>query len=163
VADEAPKLHIDSDWKDEVERERQKMAEKEQKSPPQGGPGGEQELPPADFKSLMGTLVTPAMLYLGGMPDPQTGQAVVSLELARHYIDLLALLEDKCKGNLTDEESEELGQVLNELRKRFVEIKKHVESLPPEAFQQGGAPGGAGQPNIQPPPPPPTPGNLGTP
>ncbi len=159
MPDEAPKLHIDSDWKEEVERERAKLAEKEKKATPQGE-RGEQDLPPADFKSLLGTLVTPAMLYLGGMPDPQTGQAVVSLELARHYIDLMSLLEEKCKGNLTEEETEELAQVLSELRRRYVEIKKHIASLPPEAFAQPGGGQGGVQPGIQPPP---TPGNLGMP
>lgn len=158
AADESPKLHIDSDWKEEVERERAKLAEKEKASDTGRAGGKEQELPPADFRSLMGTLVTPAMLYLGGMPDPQTGQAVVSLELAQHYIDLLALLEEKCKGNLTEEESQELSQILHELRLRYVEIKKHLASMPPEAFSQGG---GAGAPGVQPAPPPPSPGGFG--
>ncbi len=83
----------------------------------------------------MGTLVTPAVLYLGGMPDPQTGQAVVSLDLARHYIDLIGVLEEKCQGNLTEDESTELAQVLSELRNRFVEMGKHLASMPPRGLR----------------------------
>lgn len=149
--EQSPKLHIDSDWKDEVERERAKLAEKEQDAGGAEGQPGPGDIPPADFKSLMGTLVTPAVLYLGGMPDPQTGQAVVSLELARHYIDLIGVLEEKCQGNLTEDEAGELSQVLSELRKRFVEMGQHLASMPPEALSQ--------QPGSQPP----TPGNLQTP
>ncbi|MCK4871560.1 MAG: DUF1844 domain-containing protein [Phycisphaerales bacterium] len=142
---EGPKLHIDSDWKAEVEQEKSKMAEKERHAKVQGGDAtgaklGPGELPPADFKTLMSTLVTPAMLYLGGIPDPQTGQAVVSLELARHHIDLLAVLEDKCKGSLTDDEAKDLATIIYELRNRYVEISQHIASMPAQGAPAGTSP-----------------------
>lgn len=136
--DENLKLHIDSDWKAEVEQEKSKLEELDQMEEDKSA-SGEGRIPPADFRTLMSTLVTPALLYLGGIPDPQTGQAVVSLEMATHYIDLLAVLEEKTKGNLSEEESKELTMIINDLRARFVELSKHIASLPPEAFKQGPA------------------------
>jgi hypothetical protein len=71
-------------------------------------------------------MVTQALMYMGAFPDPETGRAVVSLEYARLHIDLLAVLEEKTKGNLTPEEAEGLVQVISELRLRYVEISKAV-------------------------------------
>lgn len=159
---EGPKLHIDSDWKAEVEREREKLVEQDKKAAEQTGPAG-QQMPPADFRTLMSTLVTPALLYLGGIPDPQTGQAVVSLELASHHIDLLAVLEEKTKGNLAEEEASDLASVLSELRARFVEISRHVEQMAATGqLKEAQGPAGPAMPGGMPPGPPPT-GGLQTP
>src|SRR5262249_17322857 len=108
-----------------------------------GGPGG-REMPPADFRSLVGTLVTQALMYLGGFPDPETGRAIVSLEYPSLYIDLLGVLETKTKGNLTAEESSDLTQALNELRLRFVEISQMMAEMAKQRAAGGGAGGGAG-------------------
>ena len=59
---------------------------------------------------------------LGAYSDPQSGGVVVDLPGAKFAIDLLAVLEEKTKGNLDEEESKEIGTVLNELRSRFVQI-----------------------------------------
>lgn len=131
--DQPSKIIIDSDWKAQAQKEREKLAEKDKQtaakaSPqPAAGASGEPEgMPPADFQSLVGTMVTQALMYMGGFPDPQTGRALVSLEHARFHIDLLAVLEEKTRGNVTPEESSDLGAAVNELRMRFVEITRAV-------------------------------------
>lgn len=150
--DTKPKIIIDSDWKSQAQAEKDKMAAEEAKkaaSKPTaaaggaGGRGGPREMPAADFQSLMGTLVTQALLYMGGFPDPKTGRAMVSMDYARFHIDLLAVLEAKTKNNLTPEESAEITQVLNELRMRYVELGKAIEEMAKEQAA-GGGPGGLG-------------------
>jgi len=150
---EQPKIIIDSDWKSQAQAEKERLAAKEReaaaKAPPAGaggaagpGAGGREELPPADFQSLIGTLVTQALIYLGGFPDPQTGRAIFSPEHARFHIDLLGVLEVKCKGNLTAEEEADLTQALHELRLRYVEIGRAVQAM--AAREKAGAAGQMG-------------------
>lgn len=158
---EQPKIIIDSDWKAQAQKEREKLAASEKeaaakaRSSPSGldpagrgglggGPGGGQQMPPADFQSLVGTMVTQALLYMGGFPDPATGRAIVSLEHARFNIDLLAVLEEKTKGNLTAEEASDMSTALNELRLRFVEIAKAIAQATKEGRLRSGAGGGEG-------------------
>ncbi len=133
-----PKIIIDSDWKAEAQAEKEKLAEQEAQS---GGADdatrGQGKLPPADFRTLMGMLASQAIMYMGGVADPQTGKAMFDPEASTHLIDLLAILEEKTKGNLTDEESQELSGVIHELRSRFVEIAQMIA-------QQQGMGGGMG-------------------
>lgn len=120
----APRLHIDSDWKAQAQAEKERLArieaEREKERGARGG-GGPDELPPADFKSLVGVLASQALMGLGAYADPQ-GRVVVDLLGSRFSIDLLGVLEEKTKGNLSDEEAKELGAILGELRSRFVQI-----------------------------------------
>jgi hypothetical protein len=68
------------------------------------------------------SLASSAAIHFGDLPDPNTGQlAEVNLDGAAQMIDILALLEEKTRGNLTMEERQVLEQVLYELRLRFVE------------------------------------------
>lgn len=136
------KILIDDDWKSQAQAEREKLAEAEAKAEAAKGEGGKGELPPADFRGLLGTLASQAIMYLGGMVDPKTGGAMVDLEVSRMYIDLLAVLEEKTKGNLSEEEQEELTGVLQELRARYVEISKLLAAQLAKQREQGG--GGAG-------------------
>lgn len=139
MADEtgdAPKLIIDSDWKNEAQAEREKLAASEKQAGAAGSEGGPEEMPEADFRGLMGMLATQALMYMGGINDPSTGKPVFDPMYAQHMIDLLGVLEEKTKGNLTDEETGEISGVLHELRSRFVELMQIV------AKQQGAAPAG---------------------
>ena len=156
-----PKIVIDSDWKAQAQKERERLAAKEKEAAekakpkataPAGFPGAEsgeqgdpheQGMPPPDFQALVGTMVTQCLLYMGGFPDPQTGRAIVSLEHARFHIDLLATLEEKTKGNLTEDEATDLKMALNELRMRFVEIVKAVAQASKDGRlnRPAGAPG----------------------
>ena len=122
---DAPKIHVDSDWKEEAQAEKERLAQKEQEraenSEPKPG-----ELPPANFKSLMGVLASQALMGLGMYGDKETGKAIVDLPGSKFAIDLLGVLQEKCKGNLEEDESKELDQVLTELRSRFVQIAQAV-------------------------------------
>ena len=74
------------------------------------------------FTTFVVSLASSAAIHFGDLPDPSTGQrAEVNLEGAAQMIDILALLEEKTRGNLTLEEREVLEQVLYELRLRFVD------------------------------------------
>lgn len=85
----------------------------------------EPEIPPARFDILIQLLGSQALLALGLIPDPQ-GQTEVRLPLARHFIDMLGVLEAKTKGNLTDDEAKTLERTLHELRVLFLDRSKGV-------------------------------------
>ena len=82
------------------------------------------ELPTIDLTTLVLSLSHSVLLSLGDAPDPATGERLVDLPLARQTIDLIALLQEKTRGNLTGEEERVLSQALFDLRMRFVEIVK---------------------------------------
>lgn len=144
-----PKLIIDSDWKSQAEAERQKLSEQEKQHAQQSS---ERELPPADVLGIVQILATQALLYMGAFPDPQTGRAMVAMDLAKFHVDLLSTLEEKTKGNLTEEEAETVKQTAHELRLQFVEVNKAVDKAIAEGrakqvdIGQAGAPGQPGQP-----------------
>lgn len=122
--DQTPKIIVDDDWKSQARAEKEKLKET---APPKadGGEGG--RLPEkVDFDHLLEVLVTQALMYMGGFPDPQTGQAMIALDLAKFHIDLLGVVEEKTAGNLSKDETERLTGVLRELRSRFVEISQAV-------------------------------------
>jgi Domain of unknown function (DUF1844) len=74
------------------------------------------------FTAFVVSLASSAAIHFGDLPDPNTGQlAELNLDGAAQMIDILALLEEKTRGNLTMEERQVLEQVLYELRLRFVE------------------------------------------
>ena len=62
-----------------------------------------------------------AALFLGRIPNPQTGKPEVNLEIARMFIDQLEMIHEKTRGNLTSEESEILTRVLSDLQLSFVQ------------------------------------------
>lgn len=124
MPDDAPKLHIDADWKEQAQAEKEKLSQKIDDSPRQPGPD---EFPPADMRALVGSLASQALMGLGAYADPQTGRAMIDLMGSRFAIDLLGVLEEKTKGNLTPEEASELKEVLSELRQRFVQIASMIQ------------------------------------
>ena len=73
-----------------------------------------------DFTVLINAMMQPALIYLGEIPHPATGQAVVDLEQARLQIDMLDLLRVKTRGNLTRQEDQLLERVLYQLRMLYV-------------------------------------------
>ncbi|MEZ6056850.1 MAG: DUF1844 domain-containing protein [Planctomycetaceae bacterium] len=89
------------------------------------------ELPPPDFSMLIQMLSTQAMIGLGMFADPATEDSGPQLHLAKHFIDLLGVLEQKTKRNLTGHEDQLLQGTLHELRMMFVEVKK-AETKQPE-------------------------------
>ena len=77
---------------------------------------------PLSFTAFVLSLASTAAIHLGDMPDPATGQtSALNLEGAAQMIEILGLLDQKTRGNLTAEERQILEQILYELRLRFVE------------------------------------------
>ncbi|QOJ00496.1 MAG: DUF1844 domain-containing protein [Phycisphaeraceae bacterium] len=157
-----PKLIIDTDWKAQAQAEKAKLSEsaKQAKAPgsPAGaGPGGAASGAPGGaggaagaerlgFEDLVSMLATQALQYMGAFPDPRTGKAVVALEYARVYIDLLGILEEKTKGNLNEREQAMMTRTAGELRLEFVELAKEIDKAVAEGriTPMGGATGKGG-------------------
>ena len=119
-------IHVDDDWKAQAQAEKQRLAEQAEADPDPAGPEGQRGLPPADFKTLISTMVTQAMFAMGAIPDPQTGQRVAHLDLARHHIDMIGVIEEKTKGNLDEEEQTLVTQTLHELRMHYIELSRQA-------------------------------------
>jgi hypothetical protein len=78
-----------------------------------------------------------AALFLGQIPNPQTGQGEVNLELAKMFIDQLAMIQEKTRGNLTNEETTVLRNALSNLQIAFVEVS---QTKPGAASPAGASP-----------------------
>jgi hypothetical protein len=141
---EKPEIVIDEDWKERIKAEDAALDQKiqeEKKNVPQserqgdvqtgqgegdssGTTGGELEMPPASFSSLVGMFTTQAMVGLGVIPNPISGKAEPQLKLARHFIDLLSIIEEKTNGNLEADEIAMLNSTLHQLRTMFLQQSK---------------------------------------
>ncbi|HXG88596.1 MAG TPA: DUF1844 domain-containing protein [Vicinamibacterales bacterium] len=83
------------------------------------------EQPQISFIAFVFSLASNAAVHFGDLPDPMSGEKrEADLEAASQLIEILAMLEEKTRGNLSAEERQLLDQVLFELRMRFVEAKK---------------------------------------
>ena len=124
-----PKIIIDEDWKTQAQAEKEALASTEENvSEDTGESSGEMPpMPPASLLTLVSTLATQAMFSLGAVPHPMTGKVEVDFEQAKHFIDTLAVLEEKTAGNRTPEEDATLTQLVHELRMAFV----GMQSAPP--------------------------------
>ena len=80
--------------------------------------------PALSFTAFVLSLASTAAIHFGDLPDPTSGErAPLNLAGAAQMIDILALLEEKTKGNLTPDEEQLLDAILYELRLRFVEAQ----------------------------------------
>lgn len=128
-----PKIIVDDDWKAQAAAEKEKLSE-QIKGEGAGAPAGEQgegegeprQLPPANFATLVSSLVAQTLISLGGVEDPETKKRYVDLDLAKHHIDMLTVIDEKTKGNLTDEEKQLLDTALYEVRMQYVQIAQHA-------------------------------------
>lgn len=82
------------------------------------------ELPPIDFATFVLSLATSAQVHLGAIPNPATGKPEKKPQLARQTIDILGVLQEKTKGNLSPEEARLLEQLLYDLRMMYVQEGK---------------------------------------
>ena len=85
----------------------------------QSGRAGEQK---SDMETLILSLSTSSMIQLGLVEDPAGGRIPADFEAARHTIDMLAVVQEKTRGNLTPQEEQLLEQVLYELRLAYVNL-----------------------------------------
>jgi len=148
MADEMPSLHIDTDWKKQAQAEKRKLAEQEaaKKAEPaipaatpsagaasagpsaaqaKGARGGAREMPPASIATLVQTLMTQTLFYLGELNQPGA-EPVLNMDVAKHQIDTMTVLEEKTKGNLTPDEQKYLDSALYETRMRFVSVASQM-------------------------------------
>jgi len=132
---EKPKIIIDDDWKAQAQAEKEKLAQ--QVGQPAAGTGestqqeqgGERDMPPANFATLVSSLVTQIFFALGGIEDPQTGKRYLDLPVAKHHIDMLAVIEEKTKGNITESEKKLLDQAIYECRMQYVQLAQRVSQI----------------------------------
>jgi hypothetical protein len=105
--------------------------------------GGLAQASPEDIRAaLFANLViqqtNTALILLGRVPNPETGERMQDLEAARLFIDQLEMLEFKTKGNLTSQEEQLLKQSLTSLRMAFVEaVESPTPKGQPSAAQKG--------------------------
>ena len=81
-------------------------------------------LPEVSLSSLIFSLSSSALLHLGEIADPQTGEKKEDFALAKHSIDTIAMLQEKTKGNRTEEEEKFVDSILTDLRWRYVKASK---------------------------------------
>ncbi|MCK6473171.1 MAG: DUF1844 domain-containing protein [Planctomycetes bacterium] len=144
-----PEKRVDSSWKEEVRRERERMAQQAEAkaaTPKEGAPGetapaakgakpkegaGDEKAKPDEtskvFLNFIASLVQQTLMQLGQMENPMTGQRELDLEGARYTIDLLTALEKKTAGNLSDHEEQGLSQSLRDLKMYYVEVARMVQ------------------------------------
>lgn len=121
MSDEDPKIFVDEDWKGKVEREREE-ARKAVEEPGSDEPESAEPAVPetASFEALVSGLTMQAMHALGAMAPQDAKEVMVDLPEAKYLIDMLLVLRDKTKGNLTPQEQGFLSQTLAELQQGFV-------------------------------------------
>ena len=125
MADEEKKIIVDEDWKTQAQKEKETLKEQEKEEhdkeaeprPP---------MPEANFSGLVSMLATQAFYALGLIrPQGQEDKEVEpDWQIAKFNIDMLSMLEEKCKDNLSDEEAGILKSTLDQLRMLFVQLSK---------------------------------------
>lgn len=134
---------VDEDWKRRAQLEREQDAAKFGGGPAPAaagagaGPAPKEGKPSPHFASLVESLASQALMFMGAIRDPMMGEMPVDLRQAQAMIDLLSMLEQKTKGNLVKQEEELLKQILTEIRMRFVELSSSPPAAPPEPGTPG--------------------------
>ncbi|MFN3193559.1 MAG: DUF1844 domain-containing protein [Aureliella sp.] len=136
---EEPKIIIDEDYKTQVEREKAQLREKaesetesdssEPVAEASDDASGDTDVPPpppASMSFLVTSLATQAMAALGQIPGDDGKPLPMNLDYAKHFIDLLGVLEEKTKGNLDEAESKFLEETLHQMRMMFVTLKQQA-------------------------------------
>ncbi len=118
---------VEQDAAEEVAADAEADSEDTSESSNESGPEDEQqndleniEFPEASFDMLLMQHHTQAMLALGMIPDPATGQVIKNKSAAKFHIDMLAIIQERTSGNLSQGEEEALNGVLHNLRMMFV-------------------------------------------
>ena len=106
----------------EKEPSSQKAEAPEEEKKERGEPAA--EFPEINFATFVFSLSSSVLIHLGLAPDPVTGEKKNELGLAKQTIDILGMLEEKTKGNLTNEEKQLMESILYDLRLRYVEAAK---------------------------------------
>jgi hypothetical protein len=128
MADEK-KIIIDEDWKSQVQAEKDAAAKSRPAAEPSGaapgapsGVAADVPMPPASLELLLTMLATEALVALGQMPHPATGQVQVHPNQAKYLIDTIEVLKEKTKGNLNPGEQQLIETLLHQLRIVYVDV-----------------------------------------
>lgn len=115
--DNEPRIIVDDDWKLEAQREKERLEQEAKQAEPRG------EMQAPSILELVQMIAMQASIGLGGYQDPASGHNIPpNMNVARHFIDLLAVLIDKTRGNLDDQEKQVMEGLLGELRMAFVQV-----------------------------------------
>ena len=109
---------VDESWKESVQKEKGLFSEESPVA---------QQAPESDFLGFVSTLAMQVMMALGEIPHPETQEAQQDLPQAQYLIDIIQLLSDKTKGNLSPQEEAALKNLLYELRLKFVKKTQAVQ------------------------------------
>jgi len=121
---EEKKIIIDEDWKKEAQKEKETLAAREEteKKDAEEEDKHRGPLPKGNFAALMSMLTTQALFALGVLQVKGQEKKEPDLEMAKYNIDMLETLQEKTKGNLTEEEQTVLANTLNEIRMAYVKL-----------------------------------------
>lgn len=124
--DDEKKIIIDEDWKSQVQAEKEAARQEQQTAQPdQPSAGSEEPLPAPTLAFLAGTLYLQGAIALGLLATPDSEkQPKIKINQARNAIDLLTMLQQKTEGNRTPEETDEIEQMLHQLRMAYVTISQ---------------------------------------
>jgi hypothetical protein len=122
MSDPSAKIIVDDDWKSQVEKEKEVTTTGDKSS------DSEEDIsaitpPDASFETLVTMLFTQGMAALGQLPGGDNQPMPINKGFAKHFIDTIEILGTKTKGNLSEDESTMLGEVLHVLRMTFVSVK----------------------------------------
>ena len=123
--DEPVSKRVDESWKEQAEREK-RTADAAAVPPsqtvgrPEAAPREAEELPRARFDLFVSGLAMEALIAMGEVPHPTTRKQAINLPQAKYLIDLLGVLEDKTKGNLSVDEERLLKDALYQLRMQYL-------------------------------------------
>ena len=117
---EEKKIFVDEDWKSKVAAEREAQQRQEPASQTEAAAPADPQMPPASLEMLLSTLATEAMMALGQIPHPITGEATYHPNQAKYLIDTIEVLEEKTKGNVSPIEAKAMENLLHQLRMVFV-------------------------------------------
>lgn len=154
--DRNPKIIVDNDWKAQARAEKERMAMEQSKAAEQAkasqyasasaapspagaavpgaaaAPGGRpasRKLPDANFATLVNSIASQALFAMGAIADPQSGRRFVDLDVAKHQIDTMRVLDEVTANNLTEDEKQLLDRTLYELRNHYVQVVQRVAKL----------------------------------
>ena len=134
------KIIIDEDWKSQVQAEKEQAAKAQQAGASHASAeatsrAAEGAMPPASFEMLLTMLATEALMALGQMPHPMTGERHVDRSQAKYLIDTIEMLHNKTKGNLTADEQQLIDSLLHQMRLVFVETASQPAATDSSANQ----------------------------
>ncbi len=120
------KIIIDEDWKEQAQKEKEELAKEAEteKETKEEQAQVKKQLPAADFSGLVSMLTTQAFFALGLIRTEEDKDQPADLQLAKYNIDMLEVIEQKSKGNLTEDEEKLLSGALHQLRMSFVKISQ---------------------------------------